>query len=331
MNKNDISLSFEKAEYYTLQEACDYLNLKNNINNLTAKKLLKQICKYNINTYIHFRMDYLDNERLDIDLDFSGANIKDNEKIDISLIYDGLAENIKLRLIDDLYVGGFLFLVNSVTVENMSLSNKEDCKTRMFGFDGFLTKNNLNENPNKPEILKKWSVKIDTHEYFVEEILSIFPKLTSNRGDVLQDFLNKFPYPCSFDKRSNDLVFVEFDIGIDDLIILDKDLMELEEKIISNAPIPIKTNTEIKPRKGVSVQKLQAKEQAKILARALWNNDKDKKIRIKEMAVMVYLELYNNGYERQLPNNKESLQDWIREIAPDYATAGGRPANEPQH
>lgn len=47
------------------------------------------------------------------------------------------------------------------------------------------------------------------------------------------------------------------------------------------------------------------------------------------MAVMVYLELYNNGYERQLPNNKESLQDWIREIAPDYATAGGRPANEP--
>lgn len=105
--------------------------------------------------------------------------------------------------------------------------------------------------------------------------------------------------------------------------------MELEEKIISNAPIPIKTNTEIKPRKGVSAQKLQAKEQAKILARALWNNDKDKKIRIKEMAVMVYLELYNNGYERQLPNNKESLQDWIREIAPDYATAGGRPANEP--
>lgn len=328
MNKNDISLSFEKAEYYTLQEACDYLNLKNNINNLTAKKLLKQICKYNINTYIHFRMDYLYDERLDIDLYFSGANIKDNEKIDISLIYDRLEKNIKLRLIDDLYVGYFLFLVNNMTIENMSLSNQNNCKVRMFGFDGFLTKDNLNENPNKPEILKKWGVDIDNHKYFAEEIVYICLKLNSNSDDTLQDFLSKFPYPCYFDKRSSDLVFIEFDIDVNDLIILDKDLMELEEKIINNAPIPAKTNTEIKPRKGVSIQKLQAKEQAKILARALWNNDKDKKIRIKEMAVMVYLELYNNGYERQLPNNKESLQDWIREIAPDYATAGGRPANE---
>lgn len=329
MNKHDISLSFEKAEYYTLQEACDYLNLKHSINNLTAKKLLKQICKYNINTYVHFRMDYLYDERLDIDLDFGGANIKDNEKIDISLIYDRLAENIKLILLEDLYVGYFLFLVNNMTIENMSLSNNNNCKVRMFGFDGFLTKDNLNENPNKPEILSKWSVEVDGHKYCAEEIFNIGFKLTSNRDDVLQDFLSKFPYPCSFDKRSSDLVFVEFDIDINDLIILDKDLMELEEKIVNNAPVPIKTNIEIKPRRGVSIQKIQAKEQAKIIAKALWNNDKDKKIRIKEMAGIVYSELHGNGYERQLPNNPDSLQDWIKDIAPLHATIGGRPKNKP--
>lgn len=326
MNKNDISLSFEKAEYYTLQEACDYLNLKNNINNLTAKKLLKQICKYNINTYIHFRMDYLDDERLSLDLDFNGKNI---ENMDILTIYERLSKNIELRLIDELYMGYCLFLVNNMTIENMSLSNSNNCKVRMFGFDGFLTKDNLNENPNKPEILSKWSVEVDGHKYCAEEIFNIGFKLTSNRDDVLRDFLRKFPYTCSFDKRSDDLVFVEFDIDINDLIILDKDLMELEEKIVNNAPVPIKTNIEIKPRRGVSMQKLQAKEQAKIIAKALWGIDKDKKIRIKEMAGIVYSELHGNGYERQLPNNPDSLQDWIKDIAPPHATIGGRPKNEP--
>ena len=47
------------------------------------------------------------------------------------------------------------------------------------------------------------------------------------------------------------------------------------------------------------------------------------------MARLVYSELYDNGFNRQLPHNQESLQDWIRDIAPTYATIGGRPRNEP--
>ena len=39
--KNDIALSFDKAEYYTLQEASEYLNRKHDIDNITPKKLLK--------------------------------------------------------------------------------------------------------------------------------------------------------------------------------------------------------------------------------------------------------------------------------------------------
>lgn len=231
MNKNDISLSFEKAEYYILKEACDYLNLKHSINNLTAKKLLKQICKYNINTYIHFRMDYLDDsEKFDLELDFSAIGFPEKEKTDIAMIYDKLEENIRNRIIDGLYMGEFLFLINNQTIENLSLSNENNFKARSFGFDGFLTKYDLQENPNKPKILRDWGIKIGDNEYFIESDLYIYFKLTSNSDDVLQDFLRKFPYTCSFDKRSDDLVFVDFDIDINDLIILDKDLMELEGK-----------------------------------------------------------------------------------------------------
>lgn len=49
-NSNDIALSFEKSEYYSLDEACEYLNRKNGINNITPRKLLKQIAFREINT-----------------------------------------------------------------------------------------------------------------------------------------------------------------------------------------------------------------------------------------------------------------------------------------
>lgn len=47
------------------------------------------------------------------------------------------------------------------------------------------------------------------------------------------------------------------------------------------------------------------------------------------MANKVYAELYDNGFKVQLPNNPDSLQVWIKDIAPPYATIGGRPKNEP--
>jgi hypothetical protein len=42
VSNNDIALIFDTAEYYSLQEACDYLNRKHKTNNITPKKLLKK-------------------------------------------------------------------------------------------------------------------------------------------------------------------------------------------------------------------------------------------------------------------------------------------------
>ena len=71
MSNNDIALSSDTAEYYNLQEACDYLNRKFKTDNITPKKLLKRIYKFDLDTYIYGRgfylmgSHYLDEDKLD--------------------------------------------------------------------------------------------------------------------------------------------------------------------------------------------------------------------------------------------------------------------------
>lgn len=356
MAKDKIALSFEQAEYYTLQEACDYLNMKHGTSNITEKKLLKQISFYKINTYIHFRMDnakefdnvglYFENYDTNIietvckDISVHGQkdsyyienNLIVDEKINKHLltVFQKLSDYISIKILDDIYMGHLLFLVDDWTIENMALSTNMDGRTRLFCFDGFLTKGNLNENPRAPSVLQEWSIEIDKNRCFAKDIGNISFKLKSSETNFLQDFKSKLPFDnVYFDVRSNDLVFVDFDIRIYDLIVLHKDLMELENNIISNNPAPSRQISEIKPRKGVSIHKIQAKERAKIISRALWNNDRENKIRISEMANLVYRELYDSEYREQLPDNQETLTGWIQDVAPDYARTGGRPKNEP--
>ncbi len=71
MSNTDIALSFDTAEYYSLQEACDYLNRKFETDNITPKKLLKRIYEFDLDTYIYGRgfslmgTHYLDYKKLD--------------------------------------------------------------------------------------------------------------------------------------------------------------------------------------------------------------------------------------------------------------------------
>ena len=51
--ENNIALSFDKAEYYTLQEASEYLNRKHGIDNITPRKLLKHIVSYDTPCFIY--------------------------------------------------------------------------------------------------------------------------------------------------------------------------------------------------------------------------------------------------------------------------------------
>lgn len=78
-------------------------------------------------------------------------------------------------------------------------------------------------------------------------------------------------------------------------------------------------------RIGVSPEKLNAKLAAATLAEYLWRQDKNQIIKIKDMAINVYTELYQTEHQSQLPDNKDSLKDWIKDVAPSYARESGRP------
>lgn len=88
-------------------------------------------------------------------------------------------------------------------------------------------------------------------------------------------------------------------------------------------------NDTFQSRQGVGKAKILAKEVAKHVAKKLWEEDKDKKIKVTEMATAVYVELQKCYLADQLTDQAVSLKDWIRDIAPEYARKGGRPKNEP--
>ena len=80
-----------------------------------------------------------------------------------------------------------------------------------------------------------------------------------------------------------------------------------------------------KSPKGKSKYKEMAQFAAQTLANFLWKEDKDNKIKIKEMSIQVYAALNQTEHREQLPDQPVSLKKWIEDIAPEYAREAGRP------
>lgn len=76
-------------------------------------------------------------------------------------------------------------------------------------------------------------------------------------------------------------------------------------------------------------KKLEAQKAACALAEEMWEEDKDKKIRISEMATNVFIALQNSEHADNLPDHHVTVKDWIKSVAPDYARKGGKPRNTP--
>lgn len=123
-NKQDIALKFEKAEYYTLQEASDYLNLKHSTNNITPKKLLKQISSHKVNTFIHFRMDHTDNTAMTFEL--YETNVIETIKSDITIVNQDDSYYLENDLITDNKIYNHVLMVYKKLDENISNSLLDD-------------------------------------------------------------------------------------------------------------------------------------------------------------------------------------------------------------
>ena len=330
MSNNEIALSFDTLEYYSLQEASEYLNRKYKTDNIKPKKLLKLISSRKINTFINFRMDNLSKNPLRVKIKDYNSNVFPDEIYSLSeeevkpilKISNQLEKRVSNGLIDDLYMGFILFRVDEYSLFNLAMVNNLQDSTPLLLIEGFVYNSSHNDDPYKPKQLDEWAITVKDKIYRMLEINTLSFVIDSTNDDDLSEFIEKYPYLCSFDKRDG-FSFIKIYINIDNLIILHKDLLRVEEEVINNKPIENRMGFE--PRKGISKKKILAKEFAKHTAIEHWKRDIENNIKIGEMCEIVWSKLIDAGFDTELPNHTINLKPWIKEVSPSYASEAGRP------
>ncbi len=68
---------------------------------------------------------------------------------------------------------------------------------------------------------------------------------------------------------------------------------------------------------------------AQAMAHREWEADTSQVIRIGEMSEKVWSSMIDAGYQDVLPDKQSGLKDWIKPVAPAYATKPGRPKKSP--
>ena len=167
MSNNDIALSFDTAEYYNLQEACDYLNRKFKTDNITPKKLLKRIYEFDLDTYIYGRgfylmgSHYLDEDKLDF-LDELDKGSEDYQiytaQIDAYLFFCDVKPSLTCK-----ELGVFIQLSNRM-ISNLLLLERTEISDEWGDIEGLLPHNRLNANPKDVEEFLLPSDKPSTYE-----------------------------------------------------------------------------------------------------------------------------------------------------------------------
>lgn len=267
MAKQNIALEFEKAEYYTLQEASDYLNLKYNTNNINPKKLIKSIYQRSIQCYVYFKSDYILDKSYQEENDSVFTDISDYEnrrsRLFCEPIYPKLDENIKINeqnketaicvlnmafshnFFWSLSSYGLFLMPNDKAIFSLTLPKIDKAYCSCFVSCVDMLHRNYGEDMKEwDSLLSHAFVKHGKHTYRYTNIRGV-SLLTTNTDPAIQEQLAKFlPFECRIAKY-DDSVYFEPCISIDDLVIFDEDLEKLENDIIKNNPIPTKKQLDI--------------------------------------------------------------------------------------
>ncbi|MCY1449598.1 hypothetical protein D9M71_663480 [compost metagenome] len=70
-------------------------------------------------------------------------------------------------------------------------------------------------------------------------------------------------------------------------------------------------------------------EYAKVIATENWEADTAQKIRVGDMAEIVWARLVVESLKKWLPDKPEGIKEWIKSVAPEYARKAGRPPKSP--
>ncbi len=352
MSDTDIALSFDTAEYYSLHEACDYLNRKFETDNVVPTKLLKRIYEFDLNTYIYGRgfslmgTHYLDENKLG----FLDELEKDSEdyktymtQINVYLFHCDFKPSITCK-----EVGVFIKLNNRM-IGQMLLLGRTEISDEWGDIEGLLKPNRLNANPDDVEEFLLPSDRPSTYQgedYHFDKIKVAqsryqpilskedieeygLEKALSKINMKVLDYYHFEDYQIEMYEGGNDYFnnketyALNLEATPNDILVLHRDLEILVNLIVDNKPAVEKPEILFK-KKGVSPKLLKARMIADTHAQYLWSKDHDKKIRIGEMCELVWSYLIDTRYSEMLPERKFTLKSWLSSI-PQYASEAGRP------
>lgn len=352
MSNDDIALSFDTAEYYNLQEACDYLNRKYKTDSITTKKLIKRIYEFSLDIYVYGRgfslmgTHYLDVEKLNFldKLDESSEEYKTYiNHIDLYLFHCDFKPSLFCK------EKGVFLQLSRRNIAQLLFLNRTEISDDWTDIKGLLQYDNINADPCNVEVFLNPCDIPSTYQgtdYDFNRIKIVDSSYTPiiSKDDIeeigLQESLDKVNLTVRehhhFDDvqieyyegtntyfNNKETVALTLEITTDDILILHKDLVSLASYIIKNKPAIEKTEIILR-KKGVSPRLLKARIIADAHAQYLWSKDHDKKIRIGEMCELVWSYLIDTEHGEMLPERKSTLKNWLSSI-PQYAREAGRP------
>lgn len=300
-----MELSILESTHYTLSEACDYLNIKNKTNIFSSERLLNNISKYEIPIYAYLKGDIVRG--------IFRTNVPSNDDKELNhIIITSIMENTLSEIFKD---GKVLFELHHSAIKSLLLDKHIDIYDREKNPIIFINMINVPDGGEESDILTNINNLIikPKYGYYVTETIILYPT-------------TKKTLPHDLNQNSKEQLVEEQDlIDFTHLIIVHKDLILLERRISSLLGNKLTDCPHKKLTQGISPIKKAAKEKAKELAKEFWEQDINNEIRMKDMAINVFVALKESEYADQLPNHTSSIKSWISDIAPPYAKKAGRP------
>lgn len=238
-------VNIEKREFYTLSQACKYLNNKHNIDSFNENNILHKFYEYKLP--VNF---YLDECEILLDCSIDIINIEDEQERQDKEKMLGIQIMELLELVS-LNTGLFYQLETSDIQK--TLLNGFTTKTGEYNnaFCWFANPDIINTGDNNFQWLKDELIKGGLDYDFEMSDIKIYPSFTSYNDDLL-DFHKKsikseypniniidFDEQFSWRNEDDDDNLVELKpvlkIGFDDLILFHSDLHKLETLIFLNA------------------------------------------------------------------------------------------------
>lgn len=313
MNNGDIT------PFFRLKDAVKIIKKQSDREFFNIKNLISIALIYDLKLYVKFYGHW------DIQVDIN-SNL-DPEK------HKQLEDAIETLIEVETLMGVFFEL--SVSTIKKILNKKKPYYEDHIGFTGYQPINNTLISPidskvNLLEQLKRYenvlSHSFSEGELKEIEILSIYPTLTYEN-------LSKDHFPRkinSYEDMDDEICFIPDPI-LSDIYITKSEFDRLLTQELNPRYGTIRADDV--PRQirkklvGTSIEKQSLIFAAKILANYLWTEDKDKKIKISEMATTIKVELIKSEYGDCMPETTEAIHEWIKGVASKYphARKGGRP------